>query len=223
MNPVYMNLILQTLLSIQFITLLLFALTFSPLFLHNSANCPTITLRSSSDSPQRIKSYAYKRSENLQSLPSSTNSTPLFHESHSPSSHPYLHLLHRCIHIYIEQSRRHDTTLSYPTIYPLLLTLPPPFTLIQAELSTYILLILLNNLSPTSYILNSCHRASLFTLSYKTHMHSMFFLSCFLTYFLQCEYLIYTIPPQSKISLLIMNETPSDYELYLLRSLHIFF
>ena len=67
------------------ITLLLPALTFSPILLHTSTNRPTITIRSSSKSPHRTKSSAYKRSGNLYSLPSSTNLTPLLPIPISPS------------------------------------------------------------------------------------------------------------------------------------------
>ena len=57
------------------ITLLLHALSFSPLLLHTSTNHPTITLRSSS------KSSAYKRLGN-----------PILQKAHSPPSslHPYI-------------------------------------------------------------------------------------------------------------------------------------
>ena len=43
----------------------------------------------------------------------------------SPPSHPHFHFLHHCIHIYIEELRGYDTPLSHPTIYRKLLTLTP--------------------------------------------------------------------------------------------------
>ena len=80
----------------------------------------------------------------------------------------------------------------HPCLTPLSIlnhSLSPPFTLTQAELSTYILLIPFKTLLPTSYILNTCYKASLLTLPYafsksiKPTYTLRIFLSCFLTCF----------------------------------------
>ena len=113
--------------------------------------------------------------------------SPILQESHLPPSHLHLHLLHRCIHIHNEQPKGHDKLLSHPTIYPKPFT--HPILLTQAELSIYILLIPLNNLPP-HHSLNTCQRASRFTVLYafsrsiKLTYTLHFFLLCFLTYLL---------------------------------------
>ena len=87
-----------------------------------------------------------------------------------------------------------------------------PFTMTQAKLSTYILLISPDSLPLTSYILNPCHKASQLTLSYAfsksiipiyTDLHTPFLLKSPLVH--------HQSNPQSL------------YELFLLGSLYIFF
>ena len=103
-----------------------------------------------------------------------------------------------------------------------------PFTLTQAKLSTYILLIQLNNLTPTSYILITCHKTCLLTLSYIIFKsieptYTTLFLSCFSTIWFRMKKLIYKTPPFTETPLLILNQTPSHYRLCLIRSPHVFF
>ena len=79
-------------------------------------------------------------------------------KSHSPPSHPHSLFLHR--------SSQGD--MIHPCLTPLLIlkhSLSPPFTLTQARLLKYIISIPFNSLPPISYILNTCHNASLLTLS----------------------------------------------------------
>ena len=90
----------------------------------------------------------------------------ILQESPSPPSHPHLHLFHHCIHIYIEKPKRHDAIMSHPTIYPKQFTLTPPFILTKAKLSHTHSLFHPTDYPPPSYVLNTCHKTSLLTLSY---------------------------------------------------------
>ena len=113
------------------------------------------------------------------------------------------HLLHHCIHIYLNNQR----DMMYPCPTPLSILkhfLSPLFILTEAEQSTYIKLIPLKSLPFTSNILNTCHKAYLLTISYTSKsitlmcIFTLHFFSCFPIYLLQYEDLIYTGHSYSK-------------------------
>ena len=106
------------------------------LLFHISTNHPTLTFRSSSNSPYKTKSSEHKRPSNFHSL------------------HPHFRFFHQCIYIHIKKLSILKHSLS------------SPFTLTKAKLLTYMLLILFSSLPPTAYIVRTCHRASLVTLFY---------------------------------------------------------
>ena len=125
------------------ITLLLPALTFRPFLLHPSIKPSTITLRSYSDSPHKNQVIC------IQEVRQSPLSS-LFLKSHSPPPHPHFHLLHHFVHIYTLKSQG---DIIHTCLTPLLIlkhSLSPPFSLTQAILLTYILLIPINSSPPTS-------------------------------------------------------------------------
>ena len=91
------------------ITLLLPALNFRSLSLTQHNKMPYHHLRSSSYSPHKTKSSAYKRPGNLHSL--------LFLQKRpSLPPHPHFHFFHYCTHIHIEEPRGHDITFSHTTV-----------------------------------------------------------------------------------------------------------
>src|SRR5678816_4300569 len=139
-------------------TLLLSTFTFKPLLLHTLPNLSTNPLKLSSDSPQRTKSSAYNREGTLHSSPFSTILTPF---PAIPTSNSFI-----TPSIY---KLNNQGDITQPCLTPLLiLNQSPltPFILTHASLSSYILLIPFRSLPPTPYITNTCHNASLLTLSY---------------------------------------------------------
>ena len=104
-----MNLILQSLLSIQHNHLALTCIDFqstSPTHL----NKPTHQM-----THHTLPSHLHTRGQVISFL------SPLLQESRIPPPHPHFHL-HHCIDMYIEKPRGHDTALSHPTVYPKPLT-----------------------------------------------------------------------------------------------------
>ena len=76
-------------------------------------------------------------------------------------SHPHF-FFHYCIHTHIEKLRGYYTSFSHTIIFSEILTLTPFFTLKKVRPLTHTLLIPFKSLPSASYILNSCHRATLF-------------------------------------------------------------
>ena len=133
------------------------------------------------NSPQRTKLSAHKRPGNHYSFSSSMNLYPILP---TPIFTSFITAF-----IYTLKSQG---DMMQPCLTPLSIlncSLSLHFTLTQAKLSTYILLIPPNSLPPTSYILNTYHKVSLLTLLYAfsksiKSSYTTFFLLCFLTYLL---------------------------------------
>ena len=195
MNSVYVNLSFQSTPPFNTITLLLPALTFRPLLLHPSTSCPTITHRSSSNLPHRAKAFANCKEEATHSsLP-----IPIF-TSFNNASKFTMKSQGDMIHLYL-------TPLSI-----LNCSLSPPFTLTMQTINLHTL----NSTQQFSHpIIHSLYwtQSLLLTLLYafsksiKTYTH--FLLSYFLTHMFSYEELIYTTPPNSKATSLIINQTSS--------------
>ena len=103
-----------------------------------------------------------------------------------------------------------------------------PFTLTQTRLLAYILLIPFSSLPSTSYILSTCHRASLLTLSYafpksiKPKYTPHFFFRAFSPNCFRVKiWCTHTLPALKPLAHHLLNPQ-SLYELYLTGSLYIF-
>ena len=101
------------------ISLILSVVTFRPFLQYTSTKRPTISFRSSFNSPYKTKSSAYKRPGSLHSS--------LFQKSHSYPPHSDFHLFHHCIHRLKSQVDRIQSCLTAWSI--LKHSLSSPFTL----------------------------------------------------------------------------------------------
>ena len=97
--------------------LTLISIDFRPLHLHCSKKHPTITFRSSLDSPTKTN--------HLHTRTRQCSLSPLFQKSHSNRPHPYFQFFHYWIPKRIKNTRGNDTTLSLIPINPETQTLTP--------------------------------------------------------------------------------------------------